>query len=264
MGEPGRAGGGSEEARIELRSRLRARELHLEELHLELARLRLEADEQRASRLAAEERERALERRASVLDKRVRYYQREERSRGGASGREERRVARLERSLGRSGGLLRGSCSGGLGLSSGLLWGGHLDRVRLDCSRGVGHGYGAAQARVCFRGAVARGKEGFVVFVARDARANCTGMCKRVIKARRTTAGRAYTTKQQIARFNEVNGPSGTAGTRKWLKARKRAERSWWWSEGKKARKLPRTGCLSRTPSAACPGQGPLSPIHPA
>ena len=98
MGEPERAGGGSE-PRIELRSRLRARELHLEELHAELARLRLEADEQRSARLAAEERARALEQRASVLDKRVRYYQREERSRGGASGRQERRVSRLERSL---------------------------------------------------------------------------------------------------------------------------------------------------------------------
>lgn len=99
MGEIERGGGDSEETHVELSARLRARESHLRQLHEELARSRLEADEQRASRLAAEERERALERRASVLDKRVRYYQREDRSRGGESGREKRRVQRLERSL---------------------------------------------------------------------------------------------------------------------------------------------------------------------
>ncbi|WP_047866549.1 hypothetical protein [Rubrobacter aplysinae] len=83
----------------ELGARLEARERHLEELHEELALLRLEADEQRAARGAAEERARALERRASILDKRVRYYQREERSREVSTGRGERRVRRQERVL---------------------------------------------------------------------------------------------------------------------------------------------------------------------
>lgn len=87
----------------DLRARLQARQRHLEELHEELARTRVEADEQRAARAAAEERARALERRASMLDKRVRYYQREERSRGGSAKREERRVRRLERALERRG-----------------------------------------------------------------------------------------------------------------------------------------------------------------
>lgn len=86
----------------DLRARLQARQRHLEELHEELARTRVEADEQRAARAAAEEQARALERRASMLDKRVRYYQREERSRGGSAKREERRVRRLERALERS------------------------------------------------------------------------------------------------------------------------------------------------------------------
>lgn len=100
MGEPQEAGG-SDGGGLELRARLRARERHLEELHEELARLRLEADEQRAARVAAEERLQAVERRASVLEKRVRYYQREERARGRSEGRGERRVGRLERSLDR-------------------------------------------------------------------------------------------------------------------------------------------------------------------
>lgn len=91
--EPG-AGEGAE-----LRARLQARDRHLEELHEELAHARLEADEQRAARSAAEERVRALERRASILDKRVRYYQRGEQERGGYASREERRVRRLERAL---------------------------------------------------------------------------------------------------------------------------------------------------------------------
>lgn len=86
---------------IELKARLRERERHLEELHDELAKARLEADEQRAARVAAEERVRALERRASVLDKRVRYYQREERARSGVSRREQRRARRLGRALDR-------------------------------------------------------------------------------------------------------------------------------------------------------------------
>lgn len=86
---------------IELKARLRARERHLEELHDELAKARLEADEQRAARAAAEERVRSLERRASLLDKRVRYYQREERARSGISRREQRRARRLGRALDR-------------------------------------------------------------------------------------------------------------------------------------------------------------------
>jgi hypothetical protein len=86
---------------IELKARLRFRERHLEELHDELAKARLEADEQRAARAAAEERVRALERRASVLDKRVRYYQREERARSGVSRRERRSARRLGRALDR-------------------------------------------------------------------------------------------------------------------------------------------------------------------
>lgn len=86
---------------IELRAKLRARERRLEELHDELAKSRLEADEQRAARLAAEERIRALERRASVLDKRVRYYQREESRRDGGTKREQRRARRLGRALDR-------------------------------------------------------------------------------------------------------------------------------------------------------------------
>lgn len=107
-GTPGRFGGDEErelepaprEEAVELRARLEAGRRHLEELHDELARARLEADEQRAARAAAEERARALERRASVLDKRVRYYQREDRSRdGGGAKQEERRVRRLERAL---------------------------------------------------------------------------------------------------------------------------------------------------------------------
>jgi chromosome segregation ATPase len=89
------------EENVELKARLRARERHLEELHDELAKARLEADEQRAARVAAEERVRALERRASVLDKRVRYYQREERARSGVSRREQRRARRLGRALDR-------------------------------------------------------------------------------------------------------------------------------------------------------------------
>jgi chromosome segregation ATPase len=86
---------------LEVRARLDARERHLEDLHEELARARLEADEQRAARDAAQERARALELRASILDKRVRYYQREERSRGAVSGRGERLLKRMERALGR-------------------------------------------------------------------------------------------------------------------------------------------------------------------
>lgn len=103
MTEPRRQLGSGRDAEesVELKARLRARERHLEELHDELAKARLEADEQRAARVAAEERVRALERRASVLDKRVRYYQREERARSGVSRREQRRARRLGRALDR-------------------------------------------------------------------------------------------------------------------------------------------------------------------
>ncbi len=103
MTEPRRQLGSGRDAAesIELKARLRVRERHLEELHDELAKARLEADEQRAARVAAEERVRALERRASVLDKRVRYYQREERARSGVSRREQRRARRLGRALDR-------------------------------------------------------------------------------------------------------------------------------------------------------------------
>lgn len=88
-----------EERELELRARLDARDRHLEELQEELARARLDADDQRAARGAAEERARALELRASILDKRVRYYQHQERARAASSGRGERRVRRLERAL---------------------------------------------------------------------------------------------------------------------------------------------------------------------
>ena len=83
----------------DLRARLSARDGYLEELTAEVGRLRLAADEARASREAGEERVRALEEECSALGEQVRGYEREaQTSRRRREGRD-REVERLRRAL---------------------------------------------------------------------------------------------------------------------------------------------------------------------